>query len=292
MTYYANYNEANRAPSVIELGCANPQQPCGLPNDFASDPDLKQVVAHTLEIGLRGNLADRRLNWSADVFRTLNRDDIEFIATSTNAGYFDNVGNTRREGLDLAVGGRVGGLQWHLAYSLVAATFQSGFVVSAESNSTANANGDIVVRPGDRIPLIPRHTGRLVLGYDVNPHWQLGGNLIIVSGSYLHGNENNANQAGATNGEGAYISPTGTGWIPSYAVVNLQGTYQLGKSVDLFARIVNVLDKQYSTAGFLTSSTFDPNGTFRANPDERTHENAVSPGTPRAVWAGVRLHFD
>jgi outer membrane receptor protein involved in Fe transport len=140
--------------------------------------------------------------------------------------------------------------------------------------------------------LIPRHTGRLVLDYEVNPHWQLGGNLIIVSGSYLHGNENNANQAGATNGEGARISPTGTGWIPSYAVVNLQGTYQLGKSVDLFARIVNVLDKQYSTAGFLTSSTFNPNGTFRANPDERTHENAVSPGTPRAVWAGVRLHFD
>src|ERR1700694_5896386 len=138
-------------------------------NDFASDPDLKQVVAHTLEIGLRGNLADRRLNWSADVFRTLNRDDIEFIAASTNAGYFDNVGNTRREGLDLAVGGKVGGLQWHLAYSLVDATFQSGFVVSAQSNSTANANGDIVVRPGDRIPLILRPTGRLRVGYEGQP---------------------------------------------------------------------------------------------------------------------------
>ena len=104
--------------------------------------------------------------------------------------------------------------------------------------------------------------------------------------------ENNANQAGSTNGEGAYISATGTGWIPSYAVVNLQGTYRLGKSVDLFARIVNVLDKQYSTAGFLTTNTFSPNGAFRANPDELTHENAVSPGTPRALWAGVRLHFD
>jgi outer membrane receptor protein involved in Fe transport len=292
LTYYANYNEASRAPSVVELGCANPQQPCGLPNDFASDPDLKQVVAHTVEIGLRGNLADRRLNWSADVFRTLNRDDIQFIATSTNAGYFDNVGSTRRQGLDLAVGGKVGGLQWHLAYSLVAATFQSSFVVSAGSNSTADANGDIVVHPGDRIPLIPRHTGRLVLEYEVNPHLELGGNLIIVSGSYLHGNENNANQAGGTNGAGAYISPTGTGWIPSYAVVNLQGTYHLGKSVEIFARIVNVLDEQYSTAGFLTRNTFNPNGTFRSNPGDRTNENAVSPGTPRAVWAGVRLHWD
>jgi outer membrane receptor protein involved in Fe transport len=190
------------------------------------------------------------------------------------------------------VGGRVGSWQWHLAYSLVDATFQSSFVVSAGSNSTADVNGDIVVRPGDRLPLIPRHTGRLVLDYEVSPQLELGGNLIIVSGSYLHGNENNANHAGATNGAGAYISPTGTGWIPSYAVVNLQGTYHLGKSVDLFARIVNVLDKQYSTAGFLSRNTFNPNGTFRANPGDRTNENAVSPGAPRAVWAGVRVHFD
>jgi iron complex outermembrane recepter protein len=190
------------------------------------------------------------------------------------------------------VGGTVGGLQWHLAYSLVDATFQSGFVVSAGSNSTADANGDIVVHPGERIPLIPRHTGRLVLAYEVNPHLELGGNLLIVSGSYLHGNENNANQAGSTNGAGAYIAPTGTGWIPSYAVVNLQGAYHLGKSVELFARIVNVLDEHYSTAGFLTRNTFNPNGTFRSNLGDRTNENAVSPGTPRALWAGVRLHLD
>ncbi len=125
MTYYANYNEASRAPTVVELGCANPQQPCGLPNDFASDPDLKQVVARTFEIGLRGNLTDHSLNWSADAFRTLNSDDIQFIATSTNAGYFDNVGSTRRQGLDLALGGKAAKLTWRLAYSFVDATFRS-----------------------------------------------------------------------------------------------------------------------------------------------------------------------
>lgn len=290
LTYYANYNEASRAPTVIELGCANPDQPCGLPNDFASDPDLKQVVARTLELGLRGNRADRRLNWSADVFRTVNRDDLQFIATTTNSGYFGNVGNTRRQGLDLALGGKSGGLQWHLTYSYVDATFQSQFVVSAESNSTADASGDIVVHPGDRLPLIPRHTGRLAIDYDLTPQLKIGGHVIVVSSSYLHGNENNANQAGGTNGAGAFIQGTGT--IAGYAVVNLQGTYHLGKSVDLFARLVNVLDKKYATAGFLTSNTFNPNGSFRPNPGEWTNENAVSPGMPRAVWAGLRAHFD
>ena len=105
------------------------------------------MVARTVEVGVRGNLADQRLTWSADVFRTLNSNDIQFVATSTNAGYFDNVGSTRRQGLDLALGGKEGGLNWHLAYSFVDATFQSSFAVNADSNSTADANGNILVSP-------------------------------------------------------------------------------------------------------------------------------------------------
>ena len=291
-TYYATYNEASRAPTVLELGCANPQLPCGLPNDFASDPDLQQVVAHTVELGLRGNRADQSLNWSADVFHTINHDDIQFIAATTNSGYFDNVGNTRRQGLDLSLGGKVGGLSWRIAYSFVDATYQSQFVVSAESNSTADANGDIVVHPGDRLPLVPRQTGRLVLDYAFNQRLQVGANLVVASGSYLHGNENNANQAGATNGAGQYISPDGTGWIPSYSVVNLQGTYRLGEAVQLFARVVNLFNQTYATAGFLASNTFTPSGAFRPNPDDWTNENAISPGAPRGIWAGVRVHLD
>jgi outer membrane receptor protein involved in Fe transport len=292
MTYYADYNEASRAPTVIELGCANPAAPCGLPNDFASDPDLKQVVARTVEVGLRGNLPDRRLIWSADAFHTLNSNDLQFIATNTNQGYFANVGSTRRQGLDLALGGREGGLHWQLAYSVVDATFQSSFELSAASNSAADANGNILVRPGDRIPLIPRHTGRLVLDYELNKQWDVGGTVVLASGSFLHGDENNANQAGGTNGQGALISPTGTGWIPSYAVVNLQGTYRVTKYAELFARLLNVLNKEYSTAGFLTSNTFNPNGSFRFDPGDWTNENAVSPAQPRAIWAGVRIHFN
>jgi outer membrane receptor protein involved in Fe transport len=289
LTVYADYNEASRAPTVIELGCANPVAPCGLPNDFASDPNLQQVVARTVEVGVRGSSADRRLTWSADAFRTLNSNDIQFVASAINAGYFDNVGSTRRQGLDFALGGTEGGLHWHLAYSLVDATFQSGFTVNAASNSTADANGNIVVNPGDRIPLIPRHTGRLVLDYDLTGSWQVGGSLVAAAGSYLHGNENNANQAGQTNAAGAYVE--GTGWIPGYTVVNLQTSYRVAKQVQVFARVVNLLDKKYATAGFLTSNSFTPSGALIANPNNWTNENAVAPAEPFAVWAGVRLTF-
>jgi outer membrane receptor protein involved in Fe transport len=290
LTFYADYNEASRAPTVIELGCANPAAPCGLPNDFASDPDLRQVVARTVEVGARGNLPDQRLVWSADVFHTINSNDIQFVATATNAGYFDNVGNTRRQGLDLSLGGKEGGFNWHLTYSFVDATFQSNFVVNAASNSTADANGNILVQPGDRIPLIPKHTGRLVLDYDFTPRWNIGGNVIATSGSYLHGDENNANQAGGTNAAGAYI--LGSGWITEYTVVNLQSTYHITKHAEIFARLINLFDKQYATAGFLTSSSFNPNGSFIPNPNNWPNENAVSPAAPRAIWAGLRVKWD
>jgi outer membrane receptor protein involved in Fe transport len=290
LTFYADYNEASRAPTVIELGCANPAAPCGLPNDFASDPNLEQVIARTVEVGVRGNLPDQRLVWSADAFHTVNRNDIQFVATATNAGYFDNVGNTRRQGFDLSLGGKQGGLHWHVTYSFVDATFQSNFVVSAESNSSADANGNILVRAGDRIPLIPKHTGRIVLDYDLSKRWNVGGNVIATSGSFLHGDENNANQAGGTNGEGAYVS--GTGWIPGYAVVNLQSTFHITKRAEIFARLINLFDKQYSTAGFLTSSSFNPNGSFIPDPNNWPNENAVAPAAPRAIWAGMRVRWE
>ena len=265
LTLYADYNQASRAPTVIELGCANPAAPCGLPNDFASDPDLKQVVARTIELGARGITNGNGLHWSVDVFHTVNRDDIQFVATSTNQGYFDNVGSTRRQGADLSLGGKPAKWSWRLVYSFVDATFQSNFEVNGDSNSSADQNGNIQVRPGDRIPLIARHTGRLVRDYAMNAHWDVGANVIASSGVFLHGDENNANQAGGTNGEGSFIA--GSGWISGYTVLNMNSTYHIGKAVEVFVRVVNLFDKHYATAGFLTSNAFDPDGSFRADPN-------------------------
>jgi outer membrane receptor protein involved in Fe transport len=289
LTFYGNYNQASRAPTVIELGCADPAVPCGLPNEFASDPGLQQVVARTIEAGVRGSLAEQRLVWSAAAFHTVNSNDIQFVATAANAGYFANVGNTRRQGLDLALGGRRGGFHWQLMYSFVDATFQSSFTVNAASNSTADANGDILVHPGDRIPLIARHTGRIILDYQLGPRWDIGANVVAASGSYLHGNENNANQAGATNAAGAYIA--GSGWLPGYAVVNLHTTFRISDRLEAFARLTNLLDRHYASAGFLTGNAFNPDGSFIPDPANWTNENALSPAQPLGIWAGLRLQL-
>ncbi|HEX3844882.1 MAG TPA: hypothetical protein VHV80_11000 [Steroidobacteraceae bacterium] len=111
----------------------------------------------------------------------------------------------------------------------------------------------------------------------------VGANLVVVSGSFLHGNENNANRPDDV---------VGTGAIGGYAVVNLNGTYHVLRSLDVFLRLDNLLDRNYATAGFLTDNSFNPDGSFRDDPDDWTNENAVSPAQPRAVWVGARLHWD
>ena len=80
--------------------------------------------------------------------------------------------------------------------------------------------------------------------------------------------------------------------IGGYALVNIQGTYRVGPRCEVFARIVNLLNRQYATAGFLTTNTFTASGVFLTNPDDWTNENAVSPGAPFGIWAGVRVHLD
>jgi outer membrane receptor protein involved in Fe transport len=286
LNLFANYNEGSRAPTVIELGCSDPTQPCGLPNNFASDPDLKQVVARTFEVGARGKLPDDLLEWTVDAFRTNSNNDIQFVATNTSQGYFANVGSTRRQGGDLGLGGKLTqDLTWHFTYSFVDATYRSSFEVNGESNSTADDNGHIQVSPGNRIPLIARHTGRIRLDYALNKYWDVGGSFIVSSGVYLHGNENNAN---VPDGD----TVIGAGKIGGYGVFNLQSTWHVAKFADVFLKIDNLFNKSYATAGFLTSNALNNDGSFRPDPDDWRNENLVSPAQPLGVFVGVRAHFD
>jgi len=97
---FASYGESNRAPSAAELACADPDQPCRVPNGFISDPPLDQVVSRSLELGVRTRMGESTRPWFAGsfaVFGTRNQDDILFVAGSrVGTGYFRNAGSTQR----------------------------------------------------------------------------------------------------------------------------------------------------------------------------------------------------
>ena len=296
---YAGFSQGNRVPTPIELGCADPANPCSLPNSMAADPYLKQVVARTLEAGLRGTLGGET-RWHTGVFRTLNSDDILFVGTSTSAGYFTNFGKTLRQGLELGLDGRLRRFDWYASYTWLQASFRSAACILAENNSTrgtapeCTTNGqddEILVRKGDRLPGLPAHSLKLGLAWRATDQLRLGADMQAFSGQYLRGNENNRHQAGTyTDVNGETRTFEGAGKVGGYAVLNLNAELGLGAGWQAFARVNNVFDRRYASAGVLAENPF-VGGAFQANPDNWRRESFVAPGAPRAAWVGVRYLF-
>jgi iron complex outermembrane recepter protein len=279
-TGYAAYNEGMRAPSPVELTCANAAAPCKLPNIFLSDPPLKKVVSKTFEVGARGTL-EPATSWSAAVYRTDLADDIQFIAGgqgAINSGFFQNVGKTRRQGIELAAGTRFGDLAASIRYSRIEATFRSPFIAASPHNSTADENGAIAVRPGNRIPGIPADTLKLRIDLDVDTRWSVGAGAIYASSQYAVGDENNRDRHGR---------------VPAYTVVSLDTRFQASAALQLFVTVANLFDRRYQNFGLLGANAFTgPGRTFGpAVGIEPVAEQFRAIGAPRSFWAGLRYAF-
>lgn len=267
---YAGYSESNRAPTAAELSCANPDQPCLLDAFLVSDPELKQVIARTYETGLRGPFSPApfggQVQWNLGLFRTDLRDDIMLLATRVNGfGYFANIGNTRRQGIEAGIAFRARGWSLDLSYSLVDATYRESLTVSSNSPA-ADAEGNIFVHPGDRLPLTPEHRVTGSIEYAPTPRWSLGLDARYTSSQFLVGDASNQEPP-----------------LPSYVVVDLHADYRLARSLQLFVAIDNLFDKTYYTFGSFSELDHLPPTVHLSDP--RTY----SPSPPRSVFAGVRL---
>ena len=266
---------------------------------MAADPYLKQVVSRTLEAGLRGTLAGNT-QWNAGVYRTLNTDDILFVGTSTSAGYFTNFGKTQRQGFELGLNGKLSGIDWFASYNWLHATFRSDACLLAENNSTrgtaaectgAGQDDEILVKKGNRLPGLPEHSVKLGLAWRATSWLRLGGDVQAFSSQYVRGNENNQHQSGTTTDAlGNVRTFEGPGKIGGYAILNLNAEAKLGGGWQMFAKVNNVFDRRYATAGALAESPF-VGGSFQADPDDWRRQTFVAPGAPRAAWVGVRYVF-
>jgi outer membrane receptor protein involved in Fe transport len=267
LTFYAGYSEANRAPSPVELTCADEDDPCRLPNAFLSDPPLEQVVAKTLEAGIRGRT--RASRWHAGVFSTTNDDDILFVSAGalTNQGFFDNVGETRREGIELNFAGGVGAsFGWSIDFTQLAATFRESFAVASPNNPAA-VDGEVAVEVGDRLPLIPKSLLKAGVRFTPNERIVLGFDVVASSGAHFRGDEGNLAEQ-----------------LDGYTLLNARVEYRLGEHARLFLNVDNLLDEEYATFG-LFGEADDVLG------DDFEEPEFVGPGAPRAAWIGVRIDF-
>jgi outer membrane receptor protein involved in Fe transport len=298
---YASYAESSRAPTSIELGCADPNNPCNLPNALAGDPPLKQVFTRTFEAGVRsGDGGEGRLSWSLGWFRATNYNDLLFVTSDvTGNGYFKNFGQTLRQGVEVHLSGRIDRFTLGGNYTFLKATYESFEAVDGSSNSTNDSalggspgmDGVIQIQPGDRIPLLPQHMFKAFADAQITRKLSADLDFIAVSSSYARGNENNQSQP-----DGIYY--LGPGTSPGYGVVNLGARYQLLKRVQIFVQINNLLGHHYYTAAQLGPTGFTNQGTFIAQPlppvdgnYPLVHATFYAPGAPFGVWGGMRFRF-
>jgi iron complex outermembrane receptor protein len=262
---YGGYFESNRAPTPVELTCADPDDPCRLPNAFLADPPLDDVVANTFEAGLRGT--SEWLDWSFGFFRTRNRNDIIFISAGpfTNSGFFDNVGDTTRDGVEMMLNGRITDRgTWFANYTYLNASFDDNFSVSSPNNPLAD-DGQIEVQKGDRLPGVPEHLAKAGFSFDITPRFNIGGTVNHSSERFLRGDEGNL------------LPP-----LEGFTVVNLRGEYRLNDIARFFLTVNNVFDEQYATLGLLGEGD-------EVLGDDFDDPRFLSPGPPRAAWVGVRV---
>ncbi|MGE5269065.1 MAG: TonB-dependent receptor [Thiohalocapsa sp.] len=278
VTGYFGYAEANRAPTAGELGCSDPARPCSLDAFVSADPPgLRQVVAHNYEVGLRGKFSvplaelPGGFDWNVGLFRTDLDDDILTVPSDiVSAGYFRNVGGTRRQGIEAALGYKDATWQFGIGYSLIDATFQTAVLLSSPNNPFADANGDIHVKPGDRLPGIPLHRFKLNADYAITDKWSVGGALMFFSDQYYFNDQSNQN-------------PT----LPGYLVVNLRTSYKVTPNLEFYALVNNLFDNKYYTYGIFN----DPTRTPLPGVPHPTDPRFVSIAPPLAAYGGLRIRF-
>ena len=273
ITAYGGFSVANRAPTPLELGCADPAHPCIIGTFLIADPALKQVIAQTYEAGLRGSHdlgpGEGSISWKLGAFRTDTTDDILNVPSPLlpGFGYFTNVGATRRQGVEAEIKYTTDAITAWASYSYIDAIFLNSFLLASNS-PFADANGNIQVTRGDQIPMIPRNQFKAGVDYRATSALKLGADMLFVAAQRYVGDE--SNQA----------TP-----LPPYATVNASVSYQVTVSIELYARVENILDRRYGVYG----TFFDTQGLapLVAFSDPRT----IVPGQPRSFYAGMRATF-
>ena len=256
-----------RAPAIVELACADPQAACPLPFALGPDPALKPVVATTYELGWHVR-APGHFDVSADVYRTDVPDDIFFIASTVTGGYFQNIGATRRSGVELA-------LQWQGPAGIRAYTnygyTRASFETTATLATTRDTAGETVT-PGDELPMVPRHRVNAGLAVPILRHRGNETGLALAAGvdaryvgrQWLRGDEENVTRR-----------------LSDYTIADLSLTLTW-RDFELRGAVRNLFDRRVYTFG-----TFAENPTAPGSPVQRW----LTPAPPRHVQISLSADF-
>ena len=178
---------------------------------------LEPETTRNYEIGTKWDVLDERLSLAAAVFRTEKANTRVLVSQGT----YENVGNSRVDGIELSASGNLTD-KWQVfaGYSLLKSE-----LVKAGLNGRNGVVGTAPSATGNVMPNTPKNSLSLWTTYQLAPKLTVGGGAFYVD--KVWGNIDN------------------TVYVPAYTRYDAMASYRLNKHVDFQLNVQNLPDKTY-----------------------------------------------
>jgi vitamin B12 transporter len=171
------------------------------------NPDLRPETARNFDLGVEHRFLDGKAQVFATYFNRRSNDQITFSFVTFQS---ENIGRVKTEGVELGFA-----LQPTERLSI-----QANYTLTDAINRSAGANF------GNRLELRPQHSGSFTVDWQTPWKVKLGGSLLLSGDSF----DNAAN----------------TVRLDGYALTNVRAAFPVTDTVELYGRVDNVFDTEYT----------------------------------------------
>ena len=180
---------------------------------------LKPTTGRNIEIGLKGEFFDQRLNVSAALFDTRKNGMPKYVESGD---YYVSEDNIRTRGFETEAAGRIND-NWFVS---------AGYTVQNRKGGEDSYEADL-----------PRHQIKLATTYDLNERLTLGGSLRWQSKT------SNINKSALTDetDPAALARARASATQKSYALLDLMAAWRINRNAELTLNVNNVFNTRYRT---------------------------------------------
>ncbi|MEN8641913.1 TonB-dependent receptor [Pseudomonas sichuanensis] len=215
---YVSY-ATSATPPGAQLGEGMEGNPLGNTTDRAGNllaSDMEPEETTNYEIGTKWDLLEERLSLTAALFRTEKENARVQVGTTS----YENVGETRVQGIELSASGKLTN-KWQV---FAGYTYMQARQIDGGPLGKAN--------DGNQLPNTPNNSASLWTTYQVTPKFTVGGGAFYVDDVF--GNVAN------------------TTMVDSYVRYDAMAAYKLTKNVDLQLNVQNLTNEVYYDKAFST----------------------------------------
>lgn len=232
LSAYASYNQGFRIPSVQDLYRAG--------GSATTTIDLEPIKADSYDVGIRSKLG-KFVTLDAALFYLVKKDDIVSLKLSTGDTQKQNAGKTEHKGVELGLGVQpVKDISMNVGYSYSKHTYADWI------SSTTDFSGK-------EIAIAPRQILNAVIDY--SPAFLKGG---VMEAEWVH--------------LGSYwLDDANTEKYDGHDLINLRASYKVKPNIEVYAKALNVFDRQYAERVTKSSSG----------------EVLYTPGNPQTFYTGL-----